>query len=65
MERVSIWFEKIDGVSLDSMRKAKIRPGYDHVDIHVIFDINMGGKFTIKLLLVSDGHTTDPPSSIT
>ena len=33
--------------------------------MHMIFDIKMGGKFTIKSRLVADGHTIAPPSSIT
>ena len=31
----------------------------------MIFDINMDGKFIIKKILVANGHTTAPPSSIT
>ena len=31
----------------------------------MIFDINMGGRFTPKARYLAGGHTTDPPSSIT
>ena len=62
---VRILFEKLDGVTLDETRKGKIKPGYEHVSLHMIFDIKMDGKFTIKSILVADGHTTSPPSSIT
>ena len=47
------------------MRKGNIQPGYEHVNVHMIFDINMGGKFNRKEILVADGHTTEPPPSIT
>ena len=30
----------------------------------MIFDIKMDGKFTIKVRLVVDSHTTEPPSPI-
>ena len=46
------------------MSKGKIKPGYEHVNLHMIFDINMDGKFTRKEVLVSDEHKTSPPSSI-
>ena len=47
------------------MRKGNIQPGYEHVNVHMIFDINMGGQFTRKEILVADGHTTAPPPYIT
>ena len=33
--------------------------------MHMIFDIKMDGNFTRKAILVADGHTTAPTSSIT
>ena len=47
------------------MMKVKIEPGYEHVNVHMIFDIDMDGKFTRKSRLMVDGHTTAPPSPIT
>ena len=47
------------------MSKGKIRPGYEHANVHMIFDIEMDGKFTRKSILVTDSHTKAPPSSIT
>ena len=47
------------------MRKRKIDPVHDHVNVHMIFDINMDGKFTRKAKLVAYGQKTAPPSSIT
>ena len=35
------------------------------MDEHMIFYIKMGGKFTMKAILLSDFHTTAPTSSIT
>ena len=61
MANVCIAFEELDSVTPDEMRKGKIRPGYGHVNLHMIFDINMDGKFTRKEILVADGHTIAPP----
>ena len=47
------------------MRKGKTNPRYEHVNVHILFDINMDGEFTRKAILVADGHTKAPPSSIT
>ena len=65
MTNVCIEFEKLDGVGLDEMRKGRINPGYEHVNVHMLFDIKMYGKFTRKVRLVADGHKTASPSSIT
>ena len=65
MANVRIEFGKLDGVSPDRMRKGEIRLGYTHADAHMIFDIKMDGNLKIKSMLVSDGYTTAPPSSIT
>ena len=64
MKNFHIVFEKLDGVTPDDMRKGKIKPGYEHINIHMIFDINIYGKFTRKSRLVDGGHKTAPPSSI-
>ena len=61
MENVHIVFKKIDNVTPNEMRKGKIRPVYELVNVHMIFDIKMDGKFTKKSILVADGHTTMPP----
>ena len=53
------------GVTPDETRKRNIKPGYEHVNVHMVFDIKMDGKFTRKSILVADGHTTVPSSSIT
>ena len=65
IKNVRIAFEKLDVVTPDDMRKAEIKPGYENVNVHMIFYINMDGKFTRKARLVADGHTTAPLSSIT
>ena len=46
------------------MRKGKSKPRCEHVNVHMIFDINMDGNFTRKAILVADVHTTAPPLSI-
>ena len=63
-KNVCIAFEKLEEVTPDEMRKGKIKPGYEHVNVHMIFDIKMEGRFNIKAILVADIHTTAPPSSI-
>ena len=65
MTNVRIVFEKLDGGTPVKMRKGKINPVYEHVNMHMIFDINVDGNFTRKEILVAEGHTTEPPSSIT
>ena len=65
MTNVHIAFEYIDGVAPYETRKGKINQGYEHVIVHMIFDINMDGKFTSKAGLVADIHKTAPPSLIT
>ena len=47
------------------MRKWKINPGYENINVHMIFDTKMDGKFTRKERLLADSHTTAPSSSIT
>ena len=61
---VCIAFEKLDGLTPNEMRKGKIKPGYEHINVHMIFDIKMGGEFTRKSILVANVHTTAPPTSI-
>ena len=45
-ENVRISFQKPDGVKPNENRKVEIRPGYEHINVHMIFDIRMDGKFT-------------------
>ena len=63
MVNVHIEFEKIDGVIFNEIRKGKIRPGYEYVNVHMVFDIKMYGKFTRKEIFVTNGHRIAPPSS--
>ena len=60
MMNVCIEFEKLDGVIPYKTRKENIKPGYENVNVHMIFDINMDGKFTRRARLVADGRTTAP-----
>ena len=62
MAKIRTAFKKIDGVTPNGIRKVKIRPGYEHVNVHMIFDIKIDGKFTRKARFVADGHTTSPIS---
>ena len=65
MANVCIVFEKLDRVTINETRKGKIRPGYERINVHMVFDINMDGNITIKARLVAEGHKTAPPSLIT
>ena len=60
-----ISFEKLYGVTPNEMSKGKMKPGYDQINMHMIFDIRMDGNFTRRARLVANGHTTAPPSPIT
>ena len=39
--------------------------GYQEIWYHIIFNLNIGGKFTRKSIFLSGGHNTIPPISIT
>ena len=54
MTNVRISFDNLDGVTPDAMGKGTIKPGYEHVNIHMIFNIKMDVKFTRKSILVAD-----------
>ena len=47
------------------MRDGKVLPEYQETGFHMVFDINMDGKFIRKARFFNGGHTTDPPASIT
>ena len=48
MENVRIEPEKLGSVTPDETRKGKVKPGYYHINVHMIFEINMDGRFTRK-----------------
>ena len=62
MTNICIEFNNLDGIRLDEMSKGKINPGYEHINVHMIFDIKMDGKFIRRVRLVADSHTTALPS---
>ena len=63
MKNGSIEFEKLGSFSSDYKSKGNILPGYEHISIHMIFEIKMGGTFNRKTILVSESNTTTPLSS--
>ena len=65
MKNVRVSFEAWEERSLEDARCGQKLVGYQEIRCHMIFDIKMGGRFTRKSCCVADGHTTDPPSSIT
>ena len=48
MENVHIVFVNTKFVTYDNIRRRKFRPEYEHINIKMIFEINMDGNFTIK-----------------
>ena len=50
---------------LEQMQTGKIKPGYKYCSTHMIFDIKLDRNFTSKTRLVTDGHKTNAPASIT
>ena len=46
------------------MRELKFWPEYEHINVHIMFNTNMDGKFTIKEKLVTYVPTTSPSSLI-
>ena len=61
MENIHITFETHNNVKPNEMRKCKIRPGYEHVNMHMILNIKIYDMFTMKSILVADGHIIAPP----
>ena len=51
----------LDGVATNKTRKENIRPGYEHINMHMRFEIKTDVKFNRKARLVVDDHTTAPP----
>ena len=64
MKNVRVSFEAWEERSLEDARCGQKLVGYQEIRCHMIFDINMDGRFTHKARYVSGGHTTDPPYSI-
>ena len=65
MKNVCISFEACYEVLLEDSRRGQKVVGYQVIRCHMIFDINMDGRFTRKYHYVDGVHTTDPPSYIT
>ena len=59
MKNVRIVFEGFDG------DKENIPPGYQFVNCHMIFVINMGEGFRRKARMVAGGHMIEAPASLT
>ena len=48
MTNICIELKQIASVMPDETRKGNIRPGYEDVNVHMIFDIKTEGRFTRK-----------------
>ena len=59
MRNVRAAFEVLEG------SEKEIPPGYQKIDCHLIFDVNMGENFRRKACMVAGGHVTDVPHSLT
>ena len=44
-------FEELDDVAPGEMSKGKIRSINEHVNVHIIVDVKMGGRFTRRSIL--------------
>ena len=42
-----------------------IKPGYQQIKCHMIFDVKMGEYFRRKARFVAGGHSTETPTSLT
>ena len=65
MANVCFAFGVLKRVTPEHMREGKVKVGFKYVGIHMIFNINMDGKFTRKSRLVVGVHKMAPPLSIT
>ena len=63
MWNVRVPFEKISHM-IDEMRNGKCQTDFQEIVCHMIFDINMDGKYTHNARLITGGHKNDPPESI-
>ena len=48
MTNIHISFYKLDCITPDEIIKEDINPGFDHINLHMIFYLKMDGKFTRK-----------------
>ena len=64
MSKVLIAFEKLE-VSPEEMRRGQVRPGFQEIKLHWVFDVKMDDNFTRKARLVAGGHTTETPNAMT
>ena len=65
MANILVAFDVMNEVTPEKMIEVKVKPGFKYVRTHMIFYIKMDGKFTRKARLLSGGHNTPPPYSIT
>ena len=56
IKKLTIAFKKLDSIIHYDTRKEKFSPGNEKIYVHMIFDINMDGKFTRKSILVDRGQ---------
>ena len=64
MANLRVVFEVFKGLTPEHMREGKVKPVLKHVGTHIIFGINVDGKFIHKAILLVGGHKTSPPPYI-
>ena len=64
MKNISIYFEWWEGIIKEHRSRKKL-VGHQEIGCHMIFDVNMDGKFTSKYIFVAGSHTMIPPTYIT
>jgi Reverse transcriptase (RNA-dependent DNA polymerase). len=64
LSKVRVAFKKLS-VTPEEMRNNQVQHGYQEIKCHWVFDIKMDGNLTHKARLVTGGHMTEAPSSLT
>ena len=61
MANVRVAFKFLKGVTPYQMREVKVKPGFEYVGTHIVFDLKMEDKFTRRARLLAGRHKTVPP----
>ena len=65
MDNVRVAFEVLKRVTPEQTREGMVKPRFKYFGTHIISDIKIAGKFTLRDRIVAGGHNTTPLSSIT
>ena len=65
MTNARVAFGLLKGLTQEQMRQGELKPEFQYVGTHMIFDIKLDGRFTRKARLAEVGRNTEPPQSLT